>query len=326
MPASWTIYGLRGIWSLNDASQIPVHPRVGGVSPTLWVFLMQRTRPLRKIRHVTSTEAAILVWLAVGAGIAGGVFLIARSAVQIGSVAYRVMEKQISRQAATRQAALLSLAMGAALIVTALIAGYAIFAIFGQLSTRRDRSTPLTTGPSKRRAPTKAGALPLSRDSVVAGTKPEAASRRHPCRVCRSALRCSGSRRSSALLANVRPDRIHLDAWANPSAALELLGAALATLAVNLAAAAFLADVALAALLSARVARPRLLEAAHVALTRLYLLLLASSHGSDEMSPPCQAHRRSSLFPPCRPIDRVTGSAQRLKINRGRVASARTLF
>jgi len=82
---------------------------------------------------VTSTEAAILVWLAVGAGIAGGVFLIARSAVQIGSVAYRVMEKQISRQAATRQAALLSLAMGAALIVTALIAGYAIFAIFGQL-------------------------------------------------------------------------------------------------------------------------------------------------------------------------------------------------
>ena len=87
----------------------------------------------RKIRHVTSTEVAILVWLAVGAGIAGGVFLIARSAVQIGSVAYRVMEKQLSHQAATRQAALLSLAMVAALIVTALIAGYAIFAIFAQL-------------------------------------------------------------------------------------------------------------------------------------------------------------------------------------------------
>jgi hypothetical protein len=86
-----------------------------------------------KIRHVTSTELAILVWLAVGAGIAGGVFLIARSAVQIGGVAYRVMEKQLSRQAATRQAAMLSLAMIAALLVTALIAGYAIFAIFGQL-------------------------------------------------------------------------------------------------------------------------------------------------------------------------------------------------
>jgi hypothetical protein len=87
----------------------------------------------RKIRHMTSTEWAILVWLAIGAGIAGGVFLVARSAVQIGSVAYRVMEKQLSREAATRQTALLSLGMVAALAVTALIAGYAIFAIFGQL-------------------------------------------------------------------------------------------------------------------------------------------------------------------------------------------------
>jgi hypothetical protein len=82
---------------------------------------------------VTSTEVAILVWLAVGAGIAGGVFLIARSAVQIGSVAYRVMEKQLSREAATRETALLSVAMVVALLVTALIAGYAIFAVFGQL-------------------------------------------------------------------------------------------------------------------------------------------------------------------------------------------------
>jgi hypothetical protein len=82
---------------------------------------------------VTSTEVAILVWLAIGAGIAGGVFLIARSAVQIGSVAYRVMEKQLTRQAATRETALLSLAIVAALVITAFIAGYAIFAIFGQL-------------------------------------------------------------------------------------------------------------------------------------------------------------------------------------------------
>ena len=87
----------------------------------------------RKIRHVTSTEWGILIWLAVGAGIAGGVFLIARSAVQIGSVVYRVMERQISGQTATRQTALLSLAMIAALVVTALIAGYAVYAIFGQL-------------------------------------------------------------------------------------------------------------------------------------------------------------------------------------------------
>jgi hypothetical protein len=87
----------------------------------------------RKIEQVTSTEWGILIWLAIGAGIAGGVFLIARSAVQIGSVAYRAMEKQLSGQAATRQAALLSLAMIAAIAITAVIAGYAIFAIFGQL-------------------------------------------------------------------------------------------------------------------------------------------------------------------------------------------------
>ena len=80
-----------------------------------------------------SIEGAILIWLAIGAGIAAGVFVVARTAVQIGSVAYRVMEKQLSGQAATRQAALLSIAMIAALVVTALIAGYAIFAIFGQL-------------------------------------------------------------------------------------------------------------------------------------------------------------------------------------------------
>jgi hypothetical protein len=82
---------------------------------------------------VTSTDLSILVWLAIGAGIAAGVFVVARAAVQIASVAYRLMEKQLSRGAATRQTALLSAAMLGALIVTALIAGYAIFAIFGSL-------------------------------------------------------------------------------------------------------------------------------------------------------------------------------------------------
>ncbi len=127
MPASWTIYGLRGIWFENDASQISIHPRVGEVSGT-------RSGESGGFRiSGMSVEVAILVWLAVGAGIAAGVFVVARSAIQIGSVAYRVMEKQLSGGAATRQAALLSLAMVAALVVTALIAGYAIFAIFGQL-------------------------------------------------------------------------------------------------------------------------------------------------------------------------------------------------
>jgi hypothetical protein len=55
-----------------------------------------------------SVEAAIVVWLAVGAGIAAGVFVVARSAIQIGSVAYRVMEKQLSSGAATRQTILLT--------------------------------------------------------------------------------------------------------------------------------------------------------------------------------------------------------------------------
>jgi hypothetical protein len=82
---------------------------------------------------MTAAEWSILIWLAIGAGIAAGVFLIARSAVQIGSVAYRAMEKQLSGESATRQTALLSLGMIAALLVTALIAGYAIFAIFGQI-------------------------------------------------------------------------------------------------------------------------------------------------------------------------------------------------
>jgi len=80
-----------------------------------------------------SIEGAILVWLAIGAGIAGGVFLVARSAVQIGSVAYRVIEKQLTAKEATQQTAILTLAMVAALLVTALIAGYAIWFIFGTL-------------------------------------------------------------------------------------------------------------------------------------------------------------------------------------------------
>ena len=80
-----------------------------------------------------SIEGAILIWLAIGAGIAAGVFVVARTAVQLGSVAYRVMEKQLSGGAATRQTMLLSGAMLVALFVTAIIAGFAIFAIFGSI-------------------------------------------------------------------------------------------------------------------------------------------------------------------------------------------------
>jgi len=80
-----------------------------------------------------SIEGAILIWLAIGAGIAAGVFVVARTAVQLGSVAYRVMEKQLSGGAATRQTMLLSGAMLVAMFVTAIIAGFAIFAIFGSI-------------------------------------------------------------------------------------------------------------------------------------------------------------------------------------------------
>lgn len=82
---------------------------------------------------MTSVEAAILVWLAIGVGIAGGVFIVARSAVQIASVAYRVLEKEIDARTATRQTTLLSLSIVAALIVTAVIAGYAILVMFATL-------------------------------------------------------------------------------------------------------------------------------------------------------------------------------------------------
>ena len=80
-----------------------------------------------------SVEGAILIWLAIGVGIAGGVFLVARTAVQMATVAYRVIEKQMDTRTATRQTGLLSLAMLAALATTAVIAGYAILVLFASL-------------------------------------------------------------------------------------------------------------------------------------------------------------------------------------------------
>ena len=73
------------------------------------------------------------MWLAIGVGIAGGVFIVARSAVQIASVAYRVIEKEMDARTATRQTTLLSLALVGALIATAVVAGYAILVMFATL-------------------------------------------------------------------------------------------------------------------------------------------------------------------------------------------------
>ena len=85
---------------------------------------------------MTSTEIAILVWLAIGVGIAAGVFLAARSAIQIASVAYRVIERQMDARTATREAGLLSVALVAALVVTAFVAGYAVLVVFASLFER----------------------------------------------------------------------------------------------------------------------------------------------------------------------------------------------
>lgn len=81
-------------------------------------------------------ELAILIWFAVGAGIAAGAFLIVRSAVQLASIAYALVEHRIDRARATRQSAALVAVLIAALGITSLIAALAILAILaGLLST-----------------------------------------------------------------------------------------------------------------------------------------------------------------------------------------------
>jgi hypothetical protein len=74
-------------------------------------------------------ETAILIWFAVGAGIAGGTFLLARSVIQLGTVAYAVLEKRLDPRVATRQTIALTLGAIAALAATSLIAGIAILAM-----------------------------------------------------------------------------------------------------------------------------------------------------------------------------------------------------
>lgn len=80
-----------------------------------------------------SIELAILIWLAIGVGITAGVFLIARTAVQMATVAYKVIEKQMDARTATRQTGVLSLVILAALAATAFVAGYAILVVFASL-------------------------------------------------------------------------------------------------------------------------------------------------------------------------------------------------
>ena len=74
-------------------------------------------------------EVAILVWFVVAAGIAAGAFMIARSAIQIATVAYNVLEKRLDPRVATRQTILLTLGGLAAVVATSIIAGIAILAM-----------------------------------------------------------------------------------------------------------------------------------------------------------------------------------------------------
>ena len=69
------------------------------------------------------------MWFLVGAGIAAGAFIIARSVVQIASVAYSVLEKRLDPRVATQQTIILTLAGIAALVATSIIAGIAILAM-----------------------------------------------------------------------------------------------------------------------------------------------------------------------------------------------------
>ena len=74
-------------------------------------------------------EIAILIWFVVGAGIAAGAFILARSAIQIASIAYNVLEKRLDPRVATRQTIMVTLAAIAALVATSIVAGIAILAM-----------------------------------------------------------------------------------------------------------------------------------------------------------------------------------------------------
>lgn len=74
-------------------------------------------------------ELGILVWFIVGAGIAAGAFMLARSAIQIASVGYGVLERRLDPRVAGRQTILLTLVALAALAATSVIAALAILAL-----------------------------------------------------------------------------------------------------------------------------------------------------------------------------------------------------
>lgn len=75
----------------------------------------------------------MLMWVVVGAGITAGVFLVARAVVELGAVAYALIERTIGRREAAQRSAALMAAAGVALAATALIFAIAVLAIFAGL-------------------------------------------------------------------------------------------------------------------------------------------------------------------------------------------------
>ncbi len=74
-------------------------------------------------------ELVILGWALVFAVVTAGAFIVARSVVQIASVAYNVIEKRLDRRTATRQTVLLTVGGMVALVATALVASFAILVV-----------------------------------------------------------------------------------------------------------------------------------------------------------------------------------------------------
>jgi hypothetical protein len=78
-------------------------------------------------------ELAILGWALTFAVVTAGAFVLARSLVQIASVAYNVMEKRLDARRATRQTVALTLVAIAALGATALVAALALLVALAAL-------------------------------------------------------------------------------------------------------------------------------------------------------------------------------------------------
>jgi hypothetical protein len=78
-------------------------------------------------------ELAILGWALTFAVITAGAFLVARSIVQIASVAYNLLEKRLDHRAATRQTLLLTAGGVAALGATAVVAALAILLVLASV-------------------------------------------------------------------------------------------------------------------------------------------------------------------------------------------------